>query len=219
MRIHLKIQGDNRKIPYDHQHILVGTIYKWIGRKNNEHGGISLYSFSRLKGGKANSDGLCFEDCGSFFFSAYNSDLIKKMVTGIQTDPTMFLGMSVLEIIIQDDPDLSRQEVFHPGSPIFIKRREGSNIDHILFTDPRSSKCLVGTLQSKMKIAGLSDETFDIEFMLDYPKATSKKINYNGIDNRASWCPVIIKGRPETKLFAWNVGLGNSTGIGFGAIE
>jgi CRISPR/Cas system endoribonuclease Cas6 (RAMP superfamily) len=34
-----------------------------------------------------------------------------------------------------------------------------------------------------------------------------------------NWCPIIIKGKPETKLFAWNVGLGNSTGIGFGAIK
>jgi CRISPR-associated endoribonuclease Cas6 len=44
-------------------------------------------------------------------------------------------------------------------------------------------------------------------------------IIYKGIANKANWCPVIIKGRPETKLFAWNVGLGNSTGIGFGAIK
>jgi CRISPR/Cas system endoribonuclease Cas6 (RAMP superfamily) len=29
---------------------------------------------------------------------------------------------------------------------------------------------------------------------------------------------VIIEGKPETKLFAWDVGIGNSTGIGFGAI-
>jgi CRISPR/Cas system endoribonuclease Cas6 (RAMP superfamily) len=30
---------------------------------------------------------------------------------------------------------------------------------------------------------------------------------------------VIIKGTPEQLAFAWNVGLGNSTGIGFGALN
>jgi CRISPR-associated endoribonuclease Cas6 len=67
--------------------------------------------------------------------------------------------------------------------------------------------------------AGISDETLRIRFEVNYPKAGTKKITYNGVQNRASWCPVIIEGKPETKLFAWNVGLGNSTGIGFGAIK
>ena len=45
------------------------------------------------------------------------------------------------------------------------------------------------------------------------------EFNYNGVENKASWCPVIVEGKPETKAFAWNVGLGNSTGIGLGAIK
>lgn len=41
---------------------------------------------------------------------------------------------------------------------------------------------------------------------------------YNGIGNRTSWCPVRIQGKPETKVFAWATGIGNSTGAGFGSI-
>jgi len=70
-----------------------------------------------------------------------------------------------------------------------------------------------------MQIAGIKDETFNIRFESSYAKAGTKKVTYNGIENRASWCPAIIEGNAETKLFAWNVGLGNSTGIGFGAIK
>lgn len=92
-------------------------------------------------------------------------------------------------------------------------------IDHIVYDDPRANVCLQETLQTKMKKAGLSDESLSISFDLTYLKAGTKKITYNGVENRASWCPVIIEGNPETKLFAWNVGLGNSTGIGFGAIK
>lgn len=218
MRIHLKIQTTNKIIPFDHQPLLTGTIHKWLGW-NDEHGKVSLYSFSQLEGGKAVSNGLCFERGISFFFSSHHSELIKKMVLGIQADPTMFHGLIVSEIIIQEDPDLSDRELFFVASPIFIKRRVGEKVDHIRFDDSRANLCLKETLQTKMNEAGIVDELFDIRFETTYPKAGTKKITYNCIQNRANWCPVLIEGKPETKLFAWNVGLGNSTGIGFGAIK
>lgn len=209
---------NNKIIPFDHQSMLTGAIHKWLGW-NEEHGNVSLYSFSQLEGGKATANGLHFGRGSSFFFSSHNSDLIRKMIAGIQADPTMFHGMTVTEIIIQEDPDLSDRNQFFIGSPIFIKRQVGLKVDHIFFDDPRANTCLTETLQTKMKIAGIIDESLTIRFDTSYPKAGTKKITYNGVQNRVSWCPVIIEGKAETKLFAWNVGLGNSTGIGFGAIK
>ncbi|MGF7139800.1 CRISPR-associated endoribonuclease Cas6 [Roseimarinus sediminis] len=218
MRIHLKINTANELIPFDHQPLLTGTIHKWLGW-NEEHGKVSLYSFSRLEGGKATPKGLRFERGTSIFISTHHPDLIKQLIRGIQADPTLFHGLSVLELIIQEDPDLSDRELFFVASPIFIKRSNGEKIDHIVYDDPRANVCLQETLQTKMKKAGLSDDSLSIRFDLTYLKAGTKKITYNEVENRASWCPVIIEGKPETKLFAWNVGLGNSTGIGFGAIK
>jgi CRISPR-associated endoribonuclease Cas6 len=212
------IDSSSKVIPYDHQPLLVGVIHRWLNW-NKEHGQISLYSFSRLEGGKIMQEGLKFEKGASFFFSSYNVDLIKKMIAGIQTDPSMFHDLYVSEVILQEDPDLTDREIFFVASPVFIKRRVERKIDHIIFSDPRADLCLKETLQTKMKKAGIKDESFDIRFDKSYPRAGTKKITYHGIENRASWCPVIIQGKPETKLFAWNVGLGNSTGIGFGAIK
>jgi CRISPR-associated endoribonuclease Cas6 len=218
MRIHLKIQAPNKIIPFDHQPLLTGTVHKWLGW-NDEHGKVSLYSFSQLEGGKATPDGLRFERGTSFLFSSHNSDLIKKMVSGIQADPSLFYGLTVSEIIIQEDPDLTDRSLFFTASPVFIKRRVGDRINHIQFDNPLASSYLKETLQTKMNEAGIEDESFEIRFETTYPRAGTKKITYNGIQNRANWCPVIVEGKPETKLFAWNVGLGNSTGIGFGAIK
>lgn len=218
MRIHLKIKFSNQTVPFEHQHLFVGTIHKWLGR-NEEHGDISLYSFSRLEGGKATKDGLIFEKGATCFFCSFHVGLIKRLISGIQADPTMFFGLSVEELIIEEDPELSNRELFFPGSPIFIKRRNGERIEQIFFDDPRSSEYLKETLLTKMEKAGLVDDSFNIRFDLSYSKAGTKMITYKGIKNKASWCPVIIEGKPETKLFAWNVGLGNSTGIGFGAIK
>ncbi len=218
MRIHLKINTSNKIVPFDHQPLLVGAIHKWLGW-NQEHGNISLYSFSRLEGGKETQTGLRFEHGSSFFFSAHQPDLIKKLITGIQNDATMFYGLTVSEIILQEDPDLSDRELFFIGSPIFIKRKNDETIEHILYEDSRSSGFLKETLLKKMNLAGISDSSLEIRFDTTYHRAGTKKIKYNGIENKANWCPVVINGKPETKLFAWNVGLGNSTGIGFGAIK
>lgn len=218
MRIHLKIKTTNKIVPFDHQPFLTGTIHKWLGW-NNEHGNVSLYSFSWLEGGKRAESGLRFEKETSFFFSSYKLDLIKKMVAGIKNDPSLFNGFIVSEIMIREEPDLSSRELFFTASPIFIKRRVGNKIDHIRYDDPRASVCLKETLQTKMKKVGLEKDMFNIRFDLKSPHAATKKITYNGVQNRVNWCPVIIEGDAETKQFAWNVGLGNSTGIGFGAIK
>jgi CRISPR-associated endoribonuclease Cas6 len=218
MRIHLKIKTENKVIPFNHQQFLVGTIHKWIG-KNDEHGKVSLYSFSQLEGGRATQNGLLFEGFTSFFFSSYHVDLIKKLITGIQSEPSMFHGLTVLEIVIQEDPDLTARSLFFAASPIFIKRRIDDRVNHIRFNDPLAGSFLKETLQTKMNEAGIFDESLEIRFETSYSKAGTKMVTYNGVQNRANWCPVLIEGAPETKLFAWNVGLGNSTGVGFGAIK
>jgi CRISPR-associated endoribonuclease Cas6 len=70
-----------------------------------------------------------------------------------------------------------------------------------------------------MKLAGLSeDSSLRIQFDTSAVGIRTKLIDYRGIKNRVSLCPVIVEGKPETQVFAWNVGLGSSTGIGFGAI-
>jgi len=218
MRVYLRIKATDKIVPFNHQHFLTGTIYKWLGW-NDEHGNLSLYSFSRLFGGKNSPEGLLFKNDASLFFSSYHPELIKKIITGIKKDPTMFEGLIVNDIIILEDPDLTTRECFYPGSPIFIKRRIDNNIVHIPYSDPRSSDFLLETLKSKMEKAGLSDDSLEISFLNNLSEASTKMVSYKGINNRASWCPVMIKGKPETKVFAWNVGLGNSTGIGFGAIK
>ncbi len=219
MRLHLKINTTNQIVPFNHQHLLTGCIHKWLGR-NTEHGSISLYSFSRLDGGRKAAKGLLFDNGSSFFFSSTNQDLIKRVVAGIQQDPEMFHGLKVTEIIMQNDPDFSSKEMFYLAAPVFIKRKNDSGkIDHIIYTHEKADEYLKESLLTKMQLAGIEDETLDIKFDRTYSKAGTKLISYKQIKNRTSMCPVIIKGKPETKAFAWNVGLGNSTGIGFGALK
>ena len=218
MRLKLTISSSNGIVSYDYHSKLVGVLHKWLG--NNElHGKLSLYSFSWLKGGKANSKGLTFPHGASMFFSFYDEQYLKQVLKAILQDPLMFHGMQVTDVVIEEEPDFSNRELFLCGSPVFIHRHEEEKDIHYTYESELAGNLLKETLLRKMEMAGLPpDETLHIRFDTTYPQKKIKLIDYRGIKNRVNMCPVIIQGKPETKAFAWCVGLGNSTGIGFGAI-
>lgn len=219
MRIHLKTSPNTTPVPFDYQQKLAGTIHKWIGN-NSIHDNISLYSFSWLNGGSKVENALQFSHGATMFISFYDESIIKAIIRTILEDPEMFCGMFVTDITVGAEPHFSERNLYYCASPIFIKRKlEDGRIKQYNFNHEQASQYLKDTLLSKMKEAGLEeDETLDISFDLSYSKKKLKFVRYHGIGNKASLCPVIIKGKPETKQFIWNVGVGNCTGIGFGAI-
>ena len=220
MRIYLKLTVPKDAIPFNYQPFFTGAIHKWIGAGNSVHGGLSLYSFSWLqnisviekKGIKLNSDSY-------FFISAYDDELIKSIVKGISDQPKVYGGMNVSDINLVDAPSFSSVQSFMTASPIFIKRRFDNNEKHITFDHPSSDLFLTETLKKKLLLANVSDENVSVSFDRDFPYPRTKIIKYKDISNKVNVCPVIIKGTQEQLAFAWNVGVGNSTGIGFGALK
>lgn len=217
MRIHLSISKPKQLIPFNYQQKITGAIHKWLGI-NHEHDNLSLYSFSQLQFGKLKNKKLDFPNGTKFFISSFSNEFLNRLINGIKQNPEIVYGMSVYDIQIQSNPNFENVDFFKIASPIFIKRKIDNKTKHYLYSESVTADLLTETLKYKMKAAGLEDETAFISFVQNYAKAGTKLIEYNGINNRANWCPVIIQGKPETKTFAWNVGVGNSTGIGFGAL-
>jgi CRISPR-associated endoribonuclease Cas6 len=219
MRLHIKTSQNQIKIPFDYQQKLTGVLHKWLGENNQEHGEISLYSFSWLRNTQVSENGLICPQGASFFLSFYDTQRLKDVLANIRKEPEMFCGMDVEDVVIEDTPDLTQQEVFNLGSPILIKRNENGKITEFYYDNSISGKLLEETLHTKMRLAGIpNDESLSIAFDLNYTKKKTKLVWYDNISNKANMCPVIIKGSNLTKQFAWNVGLGNSTGVGFGSI-
>lgn len=218
MRLHIHT-CNNILIPFNYQQKLTGVFHKWLGENNLEHGEVSLYSFSWLKNTKVSNKGLYCPKGASFFVSFYDTQRLKEVLSNIRTEPEMFCGLFVKDVVIEDTPDLTQQELFSLGSPILIKRPVNGKITEFYYDNPESGKLLEETLRTKMKLAGIpDDDTLSIAFNLSYAKKKTKLVWYDNISNKANMCPVIIKGSNLTKQFAWNVGLGNCTGIGFGSI-
>lgn len=206
------------KVSFNYQPNLVGALHKWIG-PNVLHGKLSLYSFSWLMNAKVAEGGLTFPDGARFFISFHEEAYLKRVLQSMMKDPAVCFGMNVTDVEIEEEPNLKGRDLFRCASPIFVKRPEGEREHHYTFHDDRAGDFLTETLLHKMDIAGLArDESLRIRFHKTDPKAKVKLVDYKGIKNKVNRCSVIIEGKQETKVFAWNVGIGNSTGVGFGAI-
>lgn len=218
MRIYLKTTPNTQTVPFNYQSLLAGTLHKWLG--NNElHGRLSLYSFSWLLQSKPVSNGLSFPKGARLFLSFYESDYTRQVIRSILTDPALFCGMQVTDVSIAETPTFANQTVFEPASPIFIHRQVGDCNRHYTYNDPEAGELLKETLVRKMQQAGLpTDDTLHIWFDSSDPKKRTKLVHYKDIKNKTNLCRVMLEGKPETMAFAWTVGLGSTTGIGFGAL-
>lgn len=222
MRICILTTPSSSIVPFDYQQKLVGTLHKWLG--NNEiHDRISLYSFSWLLGGRiVKNQGFVFPEGAELFVSFYEDEYLRILIRTILSDPEMFCGLKVRDITIVNQPVFREEaQCFRLASPIFIKRFQDGTRSYkfYLYDDEISGVLMTETLKHKMKEAGLpEDEALKVEFDLTYPRKQVKMVTIHGIKSKASMCPVIIHGSPQSKLFAWTVGLGNSTGSSFGSL-
>lgn len=217
MRIHLQLTPNHEPVPFTYQQNLVGAFHKWLG-KNLLHDATSLYSFSWLKGGTMEKGALQFSKGATWFISTFQDEIAKKLLKGLLDDPHIAFGLKVREVSIQDSPVFKESERFLVASPVLVREKFTDGVKFIYHDSPIATQILTGSLKTKLRKGGLPDHGVEAEFDTTYPMATVKASTYNGITNKGSLCPVIIRGTPEQVAFAWNVGVGHSTGIGFGAL-
>ena len=200
---------------------MVGVLHKWLGKGNDEHGNISLYSFSALHGAKFGNQKVSCPNGAKFFISFYDINKAKTIIKSVLDNPEMFAGLTVTDLTIEEDKDLSNREIFYFASPILVKSsgENNSKSKEYTFEDSDANIIMTKTLKTKMRLAGLpQDDDLEVKFDVSYANKKHTIFWYKGISMRVNKCPVIIKGSALTKSFAWNVGIGNSTGIGLGAI-
>lgn len=218
MKITLEITPNVELVPYSYQKKLVGTIHKWLG-SNLLHDQTSLYSFCWLMNGTRRLDSLDFPKGSRMSFCSHDPAVIEKLILGIKKDPFMFCGMVVSDIYIQENCVPFNREIFYCKTPVLVKGTlQDHSYKHYTFSDEETNRILKRILQRKMDIAGLKDDSMDVKFDVSYSGKRTEVIRFGKISNKVNICPVIVQGSLETKMFALNVGIGNSTGCGFGFI-
>lgn len=220
MRLHIHLSRNKEGVPFNYQERQVSKLHYWLG-KNEIHDKLSLYSFSWLKKGEQKGvKGLNFANGSQYFISCFDNNLIRQIIKSIQSDNDFGWGMKITSLNLEEEPNFDTEHSFFVGSPVFIKRprleKKGSKF--YFYDDAEANIFLTQTLVNKLKQAGLPSSNIEVKFDKSFSNPLTKGNLYKGVKNIGSVCPVIIKGTPEQLAFAWNVGVGNSTGIGFGSL-
>jgi len=226
MRLNLTLSPNTDLVPFDHLHRLTGTLHKWVGPDNALHDGPSLYSLGWLQGGHAEDGALTFPDGAQWRLSFYDAEVAKSVLDGLLRDPSVFAGMRVVEAQQQTTPTFSGEYRFQVDAPVVARRRrdDGSR-KYLIYEDERADAAMTRTLRGKMETAGLGADPSDVQVRFDrsYDGAHTKlaTIEKGGqtVHHKGSVCPVIVEGPPAAVQFAWNVGVGELTGSGFGAVK
>jgi len=217
MRIYIRLTKNEEIVPYEHNAVLTGILNKWLN-DSDIHDSLSLYSFSGLRKGLTSKKGLDFPEGGEWFVSIYDSHILLKVLKRIQENADFAYGMKVKEVTLCEYPAFGYEWRFRLATPILIKRTVGNKCVHYIYQNEGSNELMTETLKRKMKSVGLDDSSVSVMFDKTYVRAKVKLMSYKGIKNKVNWCPVRISGTPESIRFAWDVGIGNSTGIGFGTL-
>ena len=226
MRLNLALSHNTDSVPFNHLHWLTGTLHKWAGPDNALHDGPSLYSVGWLKGGHAEEGALTFPDGARWRLSFWDANAAKQVLDGILQDPSVCAGMRVVEAQQQTTPSFSGGYRFDVDAPVVARRRrdDGSR-EYLLYDDERADAALTRTLRAKMRATDLDVDSSEVKVRFDrgYDGARTKlaTIEKGGheVHHKGSECPVIVEGPAEAARFTWNVGVGELTGSGFGALK
>ena len=229
MRLHFTLSPNTEPVSFAYQHRLTGVFHKWLA-ENALHDKISLYSLSWLDGSRRVRDRLEFPHGAKWFVSFFEDEYAEKLVNGALHQPEMFCGMRVERIEQQTAPDFGTKYKFKVASPVFVKGKQpenGKQPHHYLFNEPEADEILTKTLVHKMDAANNqsseprftdADKQVKVGFDREFANPKIKLVRIKDIDHKTSICPVIVEGTPEAVRFAWNVGIGNSTGSCFGSL-
>jgi len=225
MRVILHLSKNKVPISNPRSHAL-SRLHKWFGRNNEIHNEQSFYTFSDIWGKDSTSkDGvLDFPNGGKFVFSSNDTGLISKILFAIDQDSEFIFGMKVIgRDYVVFDPSADFGDYFLFQSPIHLTQKSaeiGSKNKSITFKDTNSSDVMTHIMKLKMDKAGVNSEGFSIAFDT---KSPSKRTHvWKHSDNKKlvlNYCPVIINGTNEQKIFCLDVGVGKSTGTGLGCIK
>lgn len=218
-RIKIELTKPTVPVPINNQHNLNGFIHESFGTNNPYHDKFSDYSISSLQGGRLNDDRhtLNFDtESPHFFISSDNEEFLMFAVQSFIVTKASMFGMKFHTIGVFDDFKLNKYyDDVITISPIIVKNKEGKKIT---IEDDDFIYYLTENCKKKLLHKEIVDPTLKIEIINPH-KAKSKCVWVGNVFNPCSMVRLRIYGTKQTRSILYNMGLGGSTGSGFGAIK
>ena len=222
MIIKVSFEKTNESYPKHTQTVLNGVVHAILGKGNKYHDAFSDYSISSIQGAKMTKDGtIRFPNCAPYFRVASNNseficDFVKGLSTNLRNENVKFYGLMIDGFDFSDFHNYNNYDVVKTISPILLKVN-----DRMLtpFDTDNWLEILVEQTKKKLARAGIVDDTFGMEIL--YKDSMKMRwVTVGKVNNPATTCCTFkAYGKKETRYALCNLGLGNSTGCGFGSID
>jgi CRISPR-associated endoribonuclease Cas6 len=222
MKLHIRLSPNRTPVPFGYSYQLGGALHKWLGENNRWHGALSLYGYSWLSGSERGEDtqALYFPRGADWYIGFPEQEGVFNLLKGMMMDREVLCGMKIRDVREVEPPDFGLLHRFVANSPILLRdKREDGSHDHVLWTDSRADTLLTARIRRKLDDAGLVDERIHVAFDRDYAHPKQKVVHLKGQRLKCSVCPIEATGSPRALRFLWEVGAGELTGMGFGALR
>ncbi len=212
-----KNQENNIIIPFSNQKELNSFIYRTLGDNNHYHDSFSDYSISGIQGGeKYDNKNIIFTNGKEPFIqvSSENNNFINDLLIGISQNKYTFFNLVVSRTEFLDFNINKYFDTIVTLSPVIVKDKIGRkiSIDNENFLSLLKENCI-----KKLAHKGIIDNTFDI-FIRHPEKSKQKMVMVGNVFNICTKISLYVYGKPATRKTLYNLGLGGSTGSGFGAV-
>lgn len=238
LKILLKSKKNKLKIPFNYNHILSAIIYNKIADldfANKLHSSrsykyftfsqIHIHNFKIIKDGFLSQNGMI-----DFLISSSDDYLIKSLVEGFLDDLTVnFIGedLFVQKVELLPVPDFSDKINVKTLSPIIVRTKkeiDGNLKVWDLAPGDQFFRNLEKNLINKyLKYNDLDGTDKKIKIYSEMRNVKSKRISIEKGDkktfHRAYMMDLILEGDKELLKFAYDAGLGEKSGLGFGMIK
>jgi CRISPR-associated endoribonuclease Cas6 len=219
MRIKINLSKNKTNVPIQNQSLLNSWIHKVLGENNKWHDKKSNYSISSLRGGKMNDDKqtLNFPKGGFITVSSLDDELITTFLLGVMKNPDFGFGMGFVGVDYIKENFHDGWNYFATLSPFIVKEYNDGKYKFLTLKDENFEEKLKEYLKKKLIPYDLDLTDFNVKIG-DNKSNKVKQILVKNVINHANQCQVNIFCNKKVAETLYNIGIGQSTGSGFGTI-
>lgn len=221
MRIKVLLTKTEKELPIQNQSIVNSFIHRVLGKDNPYHDSKNNYSISSLMGGKwiKGTDKISFNKGGFIIISSLDKKFLDDIMLNLYTTP-FYSDITVCGIEFIEEKLYNGWNHFATLSPFLIKEYKSKKEYSFLTLNDENFEIKVKNylLNKLIKIDPTLDLTnFDVKIG-KRNKNKIKKIWVKNVVNKANQCQVSVLCNKKVANILYNIGLGQSTGSGFGTI-
>lgn len=222
MRIKINFTPSTTEVSVNHQSFLNSYVHKCLGKNNEYHDKKNDYAISNLIGGFLNKETktVDFKNGAYFVVSSLDLNFVNKLLIGIISNPDFINDMKFNGVEHVEESFFNGWNYFKTLSPFIVKTYTDKKIYSFLTLDDNDFEDKLEQYLKK-KLLAINDKLDLTDFKVIIPKhaqAKVKNVFVKNVINKANYCQINIYTNKEVAKILYNIGIGQSTGSGFGTI-